>query len=40
MARVLAVRPDPPLVSALGTIVDLGRHQLTALDYGRPIRLR
>ena len=28
MGRVLAVRPDPPLVTALGTVLDLGRHQL------------
>ena len=28
MGRVLAVRPDPPLVTALGTVLNLGRHQL------------
>jgi anti-sigma regulatory factor (Ser/Thr protein kinase) len=28
MGRVLAVRPDPPLVAALGTVLDLGQHQL------------
>ena len=28
MGRVLAVRPDPPLVTALGTVLDLGHHTL------------
>ena len=28
MGRVLAVRPDPPLVAALGTVLGLGQHQL------------
>ena len=28
MGRVLAVRPDPPLVTALRTVLDLERHQL------------
>jgi anti-sigma regulatory factor (Ser/Thr protein kinase) len=28
MGRVLAVRPDPPLVTALGAVLDLERHHL------------
>ena len=28
MGRVLAIRPDPPLVTALGTVLDLGHHTL------------